>query len=529
MLPIIRGTSFGSYAEGHSPTCLPNTCEELLEEIDRWILNPNSESMYWLNGMTGTGKSTISRTVARWRAKQGDLGASFFFNKEETARVDLAKFVPTMAYQLAWNIPGVAPFIRHAVDADPEIFGKDVREQFEKLIQEPLSKVAPAPLPQSPVVIVIDGLDECESDAYIKLFLELFSNTLFAGYSRIRVLITSGSELPARLGLSSIDDVHRDFTLHSIPRSIVEHDISIFLHHKFAKIRSSFNDRVEEELKLPMLWPGESNLEKLTTAATPLFISAATLCRFVSDSNLGTPDELLQSVFLFTGNDLTSKLDMAYLPVLNQQVINKSGCNRSDIVDSFRLIVGTIITLASPLSIRALALLLDIDVNQVTTRLRALHSALEVPESLNSPVRLLHRSFRDYLVDPGNRHTVDFWVDEKLAHRNLAKHCLRVMRNTLRENICDLPLPSIRQTTVGFRLLEERISPELRYACIYWIYHQNEIDLEPDDSREVYDFLTAHFLHWVEVLSLLDRSKECLNSLESMARRLEVCFLILYH
>ncbi|KAM0294477.1 hypothetical protein ACHAPM_011216 [Fusarium culmorum] len=520
-LHVADGASLNSHAEEHNSTCLPGTRVELLKDICRWVDDPNSKTIFWLNGMAGTGKSTISRTVARRRHERGDLGASFFFKRGETDRGSLAKFVPTLARQLASRIPGVASVIKSAIDADPEIIGRTVREQFIKLVREPVSKVAAMQTTPSSAVIVIDALDECESDADIRLLLDLLSTVRSTDSLQARVLVTSRPELPVRLGFRSIDGAYEDLELHRISQSIIELDISIFLRHEFATIRDSFNEVVEEELKLPVHWPGEADLMKLTIAASPLFISAATICRFVNDSCLGSPDELLQRLLEVTGSSHISKLGMTYLPVLEQQVINRPGRERRDVIESFRLIVGTIITLARPLSIRALALLLDVHVSKVATRLSMLHSVLEVPESLDSPVRLFHLSFRDYLVDSENRETVEFWVDEKLAHRNLAEHCLRVMRSALRENICGLSFPGMRQSAVGVGQLEKSIPSQLQYACIHWIYHQTEGDPELSDKNEIYDFLTTHFLHWLEAMSFLGQAKECLDALRSLTRWLE--------
>ncbi|RKK75904.1 hypothetical protein BFJ68_g18070 [Fusarium oxysporum] len=138
-LPIAHGASFDSKAEEHNPTCLPNTREELLNDISCWIGDPTSKTVYWLNGMAGTGKSTIARTVARSRSKRGDLGASFFFKRGEMDRGNLNKLMSTLAHQLAFSVPGVAFFIKKTLDANPAIMGKSVKEQFEKLIQKPLS------------------------------------------------------------------------------------------------------------------------------------------------------------------------------------------------------------------------------------------------------------------------------------------------------------------------------------------------------------------------------------------------------
>ncbi|EGU73724.1 hypothetical protein FOXB_15762 [Fusarium oxysporum f. sp. conglutinans Fo5176] len=46
-LPIAHGASFDSKAEEHNPTCLPNTRQELLDNIDRWIDDTNSKTVYY--------------------------------------------------------------------------------------------------------------------------------------------------------------------------------------------------------------------------------------------------------------------------------------------------------------------------------------------------------------------------------------------------------------------------------------------------------------------------------------------------
>ncbi|KAJ4176012.1 hypothetical protein NW755_014653, partial [Fusarium falciforme] len=231
--------------------------------------------MFWLNGMAGTGKSTISRTIARLRPKQGHLGASFFFKRGEMDRGNLAKFVPTLARQLASSVPGVAPLIKNAIDSDPAIIGKAVREQFDKLIREPLSKAFEATTSLSSLFIVIDALDECERDADIRLLINILSHTKILR-PRLRVFLTSRPELPIRLGFSEVEGTYQDLVLHEMPAQIVEHDISAFLADEFRKIRDSFNLTVADERKLPPDWPGQQTMQDLTRMAVPLFVFAAT-------------------------------------------------------------------------------------------------------------------------------------------------------------------------------------------------------------------------------------------------------------
>jgi hypothetical protein len=500
---------------------------ELLHEISCWIDDADAKTIFWLSGIAGTGKSTILRTVARRRHERGDLGASFFFKRGEADRGGLNKFVPTLARQLASRLPDVAPLIKKAIDMDPEVVGKTVKQQFDNLIREPLTRVAATQTTRLSSVMIIDALDECDHDADIKLLLGLLSSTPSTGTLRIQVLITSRPELPVRLGFHSIDDrTYQDLVLHQISQPIIERDIAVFLRHEFNSIRENFNN-LKEELRLPVDWPGEDSILKLTIAASPLFIFAATVCRFISDSCLGSPDELLRRTLNFTGVAHTSKLGMTYSPVLEQQVVRRSGRERYDIIESFRLVVGTIISLANSTSVRALALLLDVHIDEVATRLRMLHSVLDVPESLDSPVQLLHLSFRDYLIDPENKDTVEFWVDETLTHGKLASHCLHIMRGALRKNICGLSFPGMRRSAVDSQRLKKSIPPQLQYACMYWAYHQTKGNPNLNDNNEVYDFLTTYFLYWLEAMSLLGRVKECLEALRFLARWLEVCFYYL--
>ncbi|RYP62977.1 hypothetical protein DL771_009504 [Monosporascus sp. 5C6A] len=139
-LPVAKVAAFDSHAEEHNPTCLQNTRVELLHDISRWAKDPRAEATFWLNGMAGTGKSTISRTVAHSFSKGGQLGASFFFKRGEGNRGGISKFFTTIAAQLIQKVPALAPYVKNAIDADPTIFGKAIREQFEKFILEPLSK-----------------------------------------------------------------------------------------------------------------------------------------------------------------------------------------------------------------------------------------------------------------------------------------------------------------------------------------------------------------------------------------------------
>ena len=79
----------------------------MLDEIELWISDPNKPSVYWLNGLAGTGKTTIAQTIAERVFAGGQLGASFFCSRDFEDRSNLQYIFPTLAVQLARKYPEV--------------------------------------------------------------------------------------------------------------------------------------------------------------------------------------------------------------------------------------------------------------------------------------------------------------------------------------------------------------------------------------------------------------------------------------
>ncbi|KAI2820484.1 hypothetical protein CBS115989_3614 [Aspergillus niger] len=136
--------------------------------------------------------------------------------------------------------------------------------------------------------------------------------------------------------------------------------------------------------------------------ARPLFIFAATVCRFVANRHFD-PDQRLREFSGSTG----SKMDSTYRPVLNQLLV-QDATDRYKLIKEFQRIIGVIILLANPLSLSSLAELLlgtskhdstfDLE-RQISIHLNLFHSVLSIPSDPKLPIRTLHLSFHDYLVD----------------------------------------------------------------------------------------------------------------------------------
>lgn len=475
--------------------------------------------MFWLNGMAGTGKSTISRTIARSLAAAGLLGASFFFKRGQSDRSRALKFCTTIAAQLATRQPSFAKYVRCAIDTDPGITQKSIHEQFNKLILDPYSKVEG--VKNATTFIVVDGLDECEDEDDLKLLIQLFCSTT----SELRFFVASRPELPVRLSLNTVNPKYQTLILHEVPLRVVKNDIAVFLDHELARIRNEFNFSVSEDRKLPTNWPSQSDFQNLVEMSAPLFIFAATVCRFLADRKTGSPTGKLSTILEHKTKNCGAKFGATYSPILQQQLEGLSLAERDTAIQDTQAIIGSILLLANPLTTRALAAVLDIPKVIIDDRLDLFHSVLSIPVASNSPVRPLHLSFRDFLTDPEGYGRNPFWIDQQETHQNLATNCLRVMSRHLSKNICELEWPGIPRSAIDLPIIQQHLPAEVQYACLFWTHHLEGAHQHIYDDSPAHNFLLRHFLHWVEAFGLLGRISEGLDSVKTLISLLSVSCL----
>lgn len=515
-LPCVKGAMFDSYGAVHV-TCHPATRVDLLRQIQDWARQPHGKSIFWLNGMAGTGKSTISWTVAKWLTSQGpspliNLGACFFFKRGEGDRGSASQFFPTIVHQLLSKIPGLDALIAAVIDSDPWICDKALGEQFDKLIYQPLEKVKIPASACSTLVVVVDALDECEKESEIRALLQLWPRLSQIKSICLRLFLTSRPDLPIRLGFKGMStDAHQDMILHEVPRKIIQHDISVFLKDAFSRIREDYNNASSLDT-LDQDWPGDQMLQGLADKAVPLFIVAATVCRFVGDLNF-IPRERLQTIMRFQGIGQRSQMEQIYLPVLKQMSANLSEpSDEPQLYQEFRMIVGAIVTLAEPISIQSLAAVLNVRPAMIERRLRSLHSVLQIPTDPETPIRAFHLSFSEFLLSEKLRDQ-PFGVDGPATHRMLLTKCLELLSGPkgLRENICDLKYPGQPRQEIVSTVIKEHLLPAFQYACRYWVHHLQHSMIQIHDGHEVCLFLQRHFLHWLEALSLMNKIGEIIG------------------
>ncbi|PHH77436.1 hypothetical protein CDD80_605 [Ophiocordyceps camponoti-rufipedis] len=511
-------------AEDKGPLCLAGTRVELLHEISTWAADAEAESIFWLMGTDGTGKSTIARTVARsWETS---LGASFFFKRGDSNRGNLSKFFSTMAAELTKREPAMASYIHKAASEkslDPpraaaanttSIRQSFFRERFNKLVLKPLQMVAPALRTDKPVVLVVDGLDECEPEGDARILVELLLRTVASRGLRLKVLLTSRPKLRARLGMLNNEALNQELVLHRMPTE--ETDLSLVVTHELARIRDEFNASGTDRARLAEDWPGDASIEALVKMAAPVFVSAVTMCRFIADGRMGTPDEQLRKILTSqrTGEQASSQLGAAYMPVLYSLI--EDGHQEAQL-DRYHNVIGPLVILTTPLSSLSLAHLLDLDQNDVNNFLNTLHPVLHIPPSATEPISLRHRSFADFILNRTQCPEPAFQIDGSKAHGTVATNCLRVMTQTLKRNMCGTNKGMrANRATIGQRRIDACIPSEVQYACVNWTHHVEKAGHDAPSTEKIYAFLETHRLHWMETLGLLGRGSELVRYVETL-------------
>jgi hypothetical protein len=514
-LPTAASAPFNSYQRQNDPTCLPDTRVDLLRDIYNWIDGQDGRCIFWLNGLAGTGKSTIARTVARRYFDENRLGGSFFFSRGGGDVGHAEKFVTSIAWQLANNIPPLHQHIYDALTNRGDIATQSLRDQWHHLVLGPLSKLDIDGCPSS-YVLVVDALDECEDDN-IRIILHLLAEAQSLERVRLRVFLTSRPEIPIRHGFREISDAeHQDFILHNIPPSIVNQDIYTFLKHSFKLIA--------QECTLIAGWPGEQTIERLVQNASGLFIWAATACRFIREGK-SFASTRLNIILKHSSNSISAPekhLNSIYITVLRQCISpDYSDEEAKELLSILKYLLGSIIALDSPLSPRSLNRLLSTLQGKVDSILNDLHAILNIPKDPTHLLHLHHPSFRDFLFD--KTRCEEFWVDEKQAHQVLADSCIRLMSTSLKQDICGFDTPGMLIGDSDRSQVERSLPPEVQYACLYWIQHLQKSSIQLCDNNQVHCFLQEHILHWLEALGWMEKVSEGIHAITLLESVTPVC------
>ena len=509
VLNSVRCAQQAGYRHGNRNGCLRGTRTAILDDIELWIRDFDKPSVYWLNGLAGTGKSTIAQTIAERVSADGQLGASFFCSRDFEDRRDLQSIFPTLAVQLARRYTKFRSIFIRLVQSDPEIVHESLYNQMKNLIVQPLVESSIS------TVIVIDALDECKDEEPASAILSVLGQFV-AEVPNIKFFITGRPESRIREGfrlplLAKATDV---FILHKVEPDQVDNDIRLFFGHNFSELKTRRHGLDG--------WPTEEQLDLLCERAGGLFVYAKATVRFIDQRNSSPKKQLdcilqSQSSSVFEGRTkfkANTTLDSLYVSILQEAFGDDDPENDSRI----RSVLGAVVLAANPLSPSAIAALLGFESEEVFPILLSVNSLLILQEDIDQPVRTFHKSFLDFIVNPARCPTSRFRVCPPDQHAELLVGSLETMNRELERNICKLPDWVFNSEVIDLReRTNENIGQVLEYACKSWYKHL--VGAIPARITPIlHRFLEEKFLFWLEVLSVVGDTKEAVHALEATAK-----------
>jgi len=271
-----------SYRCGNRQGCLKGTRKGVMWEIEHWLVGEQEQQIFWLNGLAGTGKSTIAQTFSERMFADGKLGASFFCSRDFADRSNLQAIFPTLAFQLAYQYPLFQNKLLHILRAFPDVVQESLCSQMEKLIVHPLKTA------NIPTLIIIDALDECKDEEPASAILSILSH--YANeIPDVKFFITGQPEPRIHSGfcLESLLPITEVLKLHEVKPEAVNSDIRLFFQTQLTELskRQSDCDFTED-------WPSSSEVDILCQKAAGFFIYASTVIKFLISSDHPPTEQL---------------------------------------------------------------------------------------------------------------------------------------------------------------------------------------------------------------------------------------------
>lgn len=369
--------------------CMSGTRARTLDTILRWIVNCVPQTL-WLRGVVGTGKSTLMGSLyslADGMGSQSRLGAYIRFDREKNN--DPSEVVTTLAYQLGQFDDRIGSEISAVVKLNPRLAKHpELSYLYRKLVIEPLRAVVGL-ANEGPIIVLIDGLDECLMNEKRAALLEVLSGGFGEDFPFVRLIIASRPD-------RDIVDAFTDAPLikpEYLDRQSDEanHDIRCLFEAKFLKIRGQeFHDLCRDRRAVA----------ELSARASGLFVWASTMHDFIVPFPV---KRLLEALATEVPSDALVALDTLYTTALQSIT---GGTN--DIRDSICLFLSSILIPPSwnrlyPAVIQGMtpaaidAVVFDEPNAYANDLLKMLGSLCTI--DINNHVRLIHKSFGDFLLD----------------------------------------------------------------------------------------------------------------------------------
>ncbi|KXN91591.1 Serine/threonine-protein kinase HT1 [Leucoagaricus sp. SymC.cos] len=390
------------------PKCHPRTRENLRSLISEWrkgLSKHRAHSVWWLLGPPGTGKSAIASTaVAEARRDKQPCAAYFFGHSSSNHPLDV---IPSLSDQLRKQIPAYDHLVEERLSVDRSILRKIIHTQFRELIAEPLQSLHSQTPFSHPIVIILDGIDQCPENNNQRDFVRLLDNHC-GSQTKMNVpllwIVISRPEwhLKQMLDYGGIRNKCDRYHVVNDEEETLQQDVYTVIEDGFEDIKRKFSDVVPKD------WPSKAYIRKLTESSTPLFSVAVSALQFIGSEERHDPVVGLETYldFVCMASDSTASIaaplrsfqatDSLYITML-KGVPNEHLSNLMNILCLRASYTG------GNLSACLEANILHLDQSSFYAALDEMHSILRIPppdQATEKGMIFYHSSFLDFLKDP---------------------------------------------------------------------------------------------------------------------------------
>ena len=487
---------------------MPGTRVDILRDIEKWMLSPEAQQIFWLVGMAGTGKTAIAQTICAliYGHETAILGGSFFCSRSSgsLAQRDVHCVVPTLAQLLARQSTEFSNALADELARDPDILHKTVATQVERLLYTPLLALLNF---HRPIVFVIDALDECGDQSAVD---EVESHQIVSDMLEALVNFSrSNKKLPVKFLVTSRPETHiRDTHVSDVTFSTVLHLHTVNKAQVTEDIRLYIGTRITSSPRLRLKFT-QNDVDMLAQLCDGLFIVATTALQYTLGAGLDAAPRRFKTLLNSAGDGLSigaaAPLDRMYGLILEDAA--GAGQSDADELQEMLQLLASILSARTTLSVVSVAEILGVEHDDVRARLCRLHAVVHIAEDDAEPsLRTLHASFGDYLF---SRAPENMRISASLGHTLLARGCLRVMAERLHFNISQSQSSYERHQEMRRRT----IPMPLEYACLQWANHVATATVPSDFDREIFAIFRPRFLFWLEVITVLKQFERAITIL----------------
>ncbi|KAK0438250.1 hypothetical protein EV421DRAFT_2037891 [Armillaria borealis] len=458
---------------GPKSRCMQGTRVATIDTMVSWITQCNGETM-WCSGLAGTGKSSLMGTLHDLLmtdfGERSRLAAFIRYDRIEYPKA--GKLITSIAYALGMFDDRIGRAISLVVQTLPSVATLSPSLQFQHLLRNPLESL-PDLVDGGPLVVIIDGLDECDaSPELLAVLAEGFGPKL----PFMRLILSSRPVLrmtTAFEGRDCIYPLHLDTT-----SKYVNRDIRFYLEREFATI---CHDEFQEKCK------ELDAVNGLTARASGLFIWAATVAKIVVEF----PGISILQDFLATDipASATEALTTLYLTSLKALISENRGI-KVKVQECVRSVLGAVLVTQTPPGMTEEVLdkvVLFNTGSPPSHHILSMLGSVLSPQTEDSPIRLIHKSLDDFLQDQ-SRCGDEWFIDVTLHCQAIAEQCRIVSKSFMKtwspKNNMDI----------------EAVPAHISKYALFGVFWYSESSFDKSDLELFTSFFRHYFHPWLDIV-----------------------------